>query len=232
MGGVWDMALHPRDSRGEFSESLNHLPKSGFRRAGGQTEIHGIEAPRMPSMVTRTKGGFTVTHHSGSEKEFGSAEEAAAHVYESHERALRDEAARVELEQLHLETQSSREGRAAARQAEISGQLYHRLESDTQTAEHARLQQESGELWGAPRQNYFAGSVPVAQAHFGPLPEGARGLEFTTDIAPDAGGAPHRPDWSLRDRSPEELKHIRQELGPDGRTYAKLKIHVTKNTQV
>jgi hypothetical protein len=62
--------------------------------------------------------------------------------------------------------------------------------------------------------------VPAVKAYPGPLPSGVRGIEFTTDIAPDH----HPPGWV-------------HWIGP--RTgvivqggFAKIQVKVTKNTQV
>ncbi|MGH9125385.1 MAG: hypothetical protein ACRDZ8_11770 [Acidimicrobiales bacterium] len=59
---------------------------------------------------------------------------------------------------------------------------FHRLESPTQTPEVAVLQQDSGEIWR--RASRWGTGEPVVQAWNGPLPEGARGIEFYTDSAP------------------------------------------------
>jgi len=70
---------------------------------------------------------------------------------------------------------------------------FHRLESPTQTPEDAAQQVSSGEVWGrAPRGS----DIPKVQAYEGPLPEGARGIEFTTDVTPDPYGIPGQPEWS------------------------------------
>jgi len=59
---------------------------------------------------------------------------------------------------------------------------FHRLESLTQTPEVAQLQEESGEIWG--RASRWGTGEPVVQAWNGPLPEGARGVEFFTNAPP------------------------------------------------
>ena len=72
-------------------------------------------------------------------------------------------------------------------------QIYHRVETRTQTPEDALLIERTGQLRGrAPRWS----DLPAAQAYEGPLPEGARGIEFRTRIRPDAGGVPGYPRWS------------------------------------
>jgi hypothetical protein len=66
---------------------------------------------------------------------------------------------------------------------------FHRLESPTQTPETAGLQQQNGELWGKTARY---SSVPSVKAYNGPLPDGARGVEFYTDVPPSdvSSGAP------------------------------------------
>jgi hypothetical protein len=62
---------------------------------------------------------------------------------------------------------------------------FHRLDGGggTQTEETARRQLSSGEVWG--RASRFSGGIPLAQAHQGPLPSGARGIEFLAFVPPD-----------------------------------------------
>jgi hypothetical protein len=73
---------------------------------------------------------------------------------------------------------------------------YYRTESPTQTAETAKLQQETLEIWGFPPQNIYQSDIPKVKAYKGKLPEGRRGIEFTTDILPDSGCRPGDPRWS------------------------------------
>ncbi|HWS71751.1 MAG TPA: hypothetical protein VN605_06530, partial [Thermoanaerobaculia bacterium] len=54
----------------------------------------------------------------------------------------------------------------------------------------------SGELWGRPRRNFFAGLIPAVKAWDGPLPPHAIGVEFYTDVEPDPWSAPGWPEWS------------------------------------
>ena len=71
-------------------------------------------------------------------------------------------------------------------------QLYYRHESPTQSKEVARLQVQSGEVWGrAPQQS----DLPAVQAYIGQLPPGVRGVEFYTDTVPDTGGSPRIAYW-------------------------------------
>jgi RHS repeat-associated protein len=95
--------------------------------------------------------------------------------------------------------------------------VYHRVESTTQTTDIARLQEETGEIWGrAPRGS----DIPKVQAYRGPLPEGRRGIEFITDVAPDPGGVPFLPTWS------GPRAGVRVEDG-----FAKICAVITRNTQ-
>ena len=71
--------------------------------------------------------------------------------------------------------------------------IYHRLESPTQTPADARLQVESGEIWGRPRRY---SDIPSVKAYPGPLPPGARGIEFTTEVPPDAQTGPDYVRWT------------------------------------
>ena len=109
-----------------------------------------------------------------------------------------------------------------SRTEEPQGYTYYRLETETRSAETARTQQLSGEIWGTyPR----GGNFPAVQAYRGPLPPGARGIEFITNILPDS---PYGPIayW----RGPREGVTIRDENGTE---YAVLSpVVVTKNTQV
>lgn len=54
----------------------------------------------------------------------------------------------------------------------------------------------SGQLWGAPRRNFYSGLFPAVKAWDGPLPQNAVGVEFFTDVAPDAWSVPGWPQWS------------------------------------
>lgn len=40
------------------------------------------------------------------------------------------------------------------------------------------------------------GHGPSVDAYLGPLPPGARGIEFTTDVPPDAGAQPGYARWT------------------------------------
>ena len=94
---------------------------------------------------------------------------------------------------------------------------FFRLKSPTQTFDVAKLQEQTGEMWGrAPRNS----DIPKVQAWEGPLPEGKQGVEFYTDVAPDTGGAPGRPTWS----GPRPGVRVEDD-------YAKICCEVTANTQ-
>lgn len=87
------------------------------------------------------------------------------------------------------------------------------------------MQQISGQLWGkAPRW----GSDPVVQAIDGALSEGARGLEFWTDVEPVSwrNTFPGYVNWRLG--TPGVIPFE----GADGADWARIDIVVTKNTQV
>jgi hypothetical protein len=59
---------------------------------------------------------------------------------------------------------------------------FHRLQSPTQDDHTAQLQMQSQEMWGRARRG---SDIPQVQAYTGPLPRGAKGIEFTTHVAPD-----------------------------------------------
>jgi hypothetical protein len=73
---------------------------------------------------------------------------------------------------------------------------YHRLNSSTQTKEDAIRQQASMRIEGFPARNTSQSDIPKAKAYEGPLPEGAEGVEFTTEVDPDSGSRPGQPCWS------------------------------------
>jgi hypothetical protein len=61
-------------------------------------------------------------------------------------------------------------------------QVYHRVETRTQTPATAARQVQSMEVWGRARKN--GGAFPSVHAYWGPLPPGANGIEFTTNVPP------------------------------------------------
>ena len=97
---------------------------------------------------------------------------------------------------------------------------FHRVESPTQTPADAEAQVASGELHGHARK---AGAPwPSVKAYVGPLPEGKRGLEFFTSIAPRDGTPPGYAEWPRVEAFPD--------VGGDD-NIAIIPIRVTKNTQ-
>lgn len=55
------------------------------------------------------------------------------------------------------------------------------------------MQMASKQMWGrAP----FGSDIPTVQAYKGQVPEGARGVEFTTNVPPDPYGLPAEDRWS------------------------------------
>jgi hypothetical protein len=54
----------------------------------------------------------------------------------------------------------------------------------------------SGHLWGRVRRNFFAGLIPAVKAWEGPLPPGAVGVEFFTEVQPDLSSIPGWPEWA------------------------------------
>jgi hypothetical protein len=100
--------------------------------------------------------------------------------------------------------------------------VYHRKQSRTQTPDVARMQEESGEIWGTYNRDAMGGrsSHASVDAYHGPLPSGQRGIEFGTDVPPDHYSPPHLARWT----------------GPrDGVTiegdYAKIRVTMRRNTQ-
>lgn len=73
------------------------------------------------------------------------------------------------------------------------GPFHRRSESKPEDNE---LICSTGQLWGRPRRNFFAGLIPAVKAWDGPLPDGAIGVEFYTDVAPDSWSVPGWPEWT------------------------------------
>jgi hypothetical protein len=59
------------------------------------------------------------------------------------------------------------------------------------------------------------------KAFRGELPEGAKGIQFETEIPPDAGSVPDKPAWSNVPNRPG--------VTVEGE-FAKIKVHVLKET--
>jgi hypothetical protein len=68
------------------------------------------------------------------------------------------------------------------------GPYHHRAKTD----EDAWSIQQTGELRGTPRRG---SGIPQPQAFDGPLPEGAIGFEFYTDVEPHGATAPGYVRW-------------------------------------
>jgi hypothetical protein len=75
----------------------------------------------------------------------------------------------------------------------------------------------SGEVWGAQARG---SEIPKVKAFVGPLPPRRRGIEFTTDVWPDAACPPGQAFWS----------GPRDGVVVSGR-HARIKVVVTKNAQ-
>jgi hypothetical protein len=60
---------------------------------------------------------------------------------------------------------------------------FHRVESPTQTTQVAVIQVATGEVWGTAAR--LGGFFPNVKAYPGALPANGRGIDFTTQIAPD-----------------------------------------------
>jgi hypothetical protein len=85
---------------------------------------------------------------------------------------------------------------------------FHRR-SETKPDEN-ELIVSSGQLWGRPRRNFFAGLFPAVKAWEGPLPEDVVGVEFFTNVPPDPWSVPGWPEWT--EGSPEVIVLERGEL--------------------
>lgn len=70
---------------------------------------------------------------------------------------------------------------------------FHRLGDSAESIKGILI---SGELRGNPPTHIFRSDIPKVQAYEGPLPEGYKGFEFLTPVAPDAGHVPGKPTWS------------------------------------
>ncbi|WP_156815631.1 hypothetical protein [Pseudanabaena sp. PCC 6802] len=99
--------------------------------------------------------------------------------------------------------------------------IYHRKESESQTADDAAKQIASQEMWGGPCRNYLSSDIPKVKAYTDELPltknrEGKeRGIEFTTAVKPDRGTRPGLAYWS------GDREGVRNEGG-----YAKIKVRI------
>jgi len=92
------------------------------------------------------------------------------------------------------------------------------LASPTQTAEDARKQAASREIWGTiPR----LGRWPRVEAYAGGLPAGAVGIEFYTFDEPDRNGRTSLPTWTGVVRPDIQVSD----------EFAKIRCVITRNTQ-
>lgn len=71
---------------------------------------------------------------------------------------------------------------------------YHRIESPTQTVADASQQEMTLEIWGKPARS---SDIPKVKAYKGPLPPGAKGIQFETDVLPDPCSPPNHAFWSV-----------------------------------
>jgi hypothetical protein len=71
--------------------------------------------------------------------------------------------------------------------------LYHRLSSPSQTSSDAAKQIASQEMWGRPSRY---SEIPKVKAYRGALPPNALGIEFITNVEPDAGSPPMMAYWT------------------------------------
>jgi hypothetical protein len=69
---------------------------------------------------------------------------------------------------------------------------YHRVGD---SPEAIKSIEATGELVGNPARNYMTSPFPKVKAYEGSLPEGKRGFEFFTNVAPDPGHVPGQPVW-------------------------------------
>ena len=113
-------------------------------------------------------------------------------------------------------------------------QIYHRKQSPSQTAETARKQIDSQEIWGGPPSNFLSSHIPKVQAfiHRRLLTENEsielKRIEFTTKVEPDRCGIPYSPTWSIDPNDPStEREGLWNEDG-----YTKIKVQVTFCNQV
>ena len=72
-------------------------------------------------------------------------------------------------------------------------EIYHRLRSTTQPQALDQIQVKSGQVCG---RAAWGSHIPSVKAYPGPLPSGASGIEFTTDIKLSPGrSSPSMVKW-------------------------------------
>jgi len=118
------------------------------------------------------------------------------------------------------ETASMLEGDVES--GEATRAFYHGLETDTQPPKVVSVQRQSGTIRGYPARG---SRIPKVRAYGGRLPAGKRGIEFTTDVPPDGGGAPGLPTWS------GPRFGVRAGVDDQGWDYVEIDVVVTENTQ-
>lgn len=96
---------------------------------------------------------------------------------------------------------------------------YHRIESPSQSVHDASMQEASGQVWGKPAR---WSNIPSVKAYRGPLPDGARGIEFTTPTAPHI------------DNHPTLIRWLETTAGVSATSngFVWIPVNITKNTQV
>jgi|SRR4051812_7121544 hypothetical protein len=100
--------------------------------------------------------------------------------------------------------------------------VYHRVQSPSQPPSVAALQEQTGEIWGSFNRDMMGGRSPFpsVDAYTGRLPEGKKGIEFTTDVPPDPNTPPRLARWT----GPRDGVIIEGD-------YAKIRVTITRNTQ-
>lgn len=68
---------------------------------------------------------------------------------------------------------------------------FHRIQPAADNA----LVESSRRLWGRPATNIHQTPFPSVKAWVGPLPKGARGIEFFTSVAPSRSSTPGKALW-------------------------------------
>ncbi len=81
------------------------------------------------------------------------------------------------------------------------------------------MQVASQQIWGAIA---FGGAFPTVKAYHGPLPTGARGVEFTTMVVPFRNFHPNLELWLENDPGVQDM----------GNGYVGIDANVYRNTQV
>ena len=97
------------------------------------------------------------------------------------------------------------------------------FETPTQTKATAYLQETTGEIWG--RAMRGGGAFPCVKAYWGPLPIGARGVEFACRTPPTHPN-PSMALWLHNYHQDIMLVTVNQE------DFAVIRVRVTQNTQV